>query len=396
MAVGHDFFNDGEQPVPEQVRAAQELKASQEKNTFKANDMHSQLNPDHFFKDEPKEESNEESKTEEIKEVQKEEINSEIVAESDGEQSSEIPAEKTQEEIKEEIKELMALYGENEYKLPADAKFKHKIDKEEVEVTVQELLNNYSGKQSWDKKFTELDKERTEYKTDMESVNKYISEFANKSKENPVEALEFLAEQVGLDPFEYRKTLRNQLLNTYGDYLNMDENQRSQFETQERLNYLERQRETDLKRYEQEQTQRELEGRFQGIQQSYGIDNDRRDYLAKELQEVYQAEITPENMLELHNSLSRLDRVDNALNTVNPSFLDDDQKVLTLESLLRGNPEMSDNDLKEMAVKLYGGDVEKAVANLTKKTPAPERKIEKPHVYKDKKNSPNHIDFFND
>jgi len=388
MSVGHDFFNDGEQAVPEQVKAAQELKASQDKNSFKANDMHQGLN----WESTP---DREEPKAEKTEEIQKEEENSEIVTESNDE-SVEVQAEKTQEEIKEEIKELMALYGESEYKLPADAKFKHKIDKEEVEVSVQELLNNYSGKQSWDKKFTELDKERTEYKTDMESVNKYISEFANKSKENPVEALEFLAEQVGLDPFEYRKTLRNQLLNTYGDYLNMDESQRSQFETQERLNYLERQRETDLKRYEQEQTQRELEGKFQGIQQSYGIDNDRRDYLAKELQEVYQAEITPENMLELHNSLTRLDRVDNALNNVNPSFLDDDQKVLTLESLLRGNPEMSDNDLKEMAAKLFGGDVEKAVANLTKKTPAPERKIEKPHVYKDKKNSPNHIDFFND
>jgi hypothetical protein len=46
--------------------------------------------------------------------------------------------------------------GDEHFSLDSSAKMKVKIDGKNEEVTVQDLINNYSGKQAWDKKFTEI------------------------------------------------------------------------------------------------------------------------------------------------------------------------------------------------------------------------------------------------
>ena len=65
--------------------------------------------------------------------------------------------------------------------------FKHKVDGEEVDVELQELLNNYREKLSYDKKFQELsdqkkeyEKDLNQYRSEMDEVNNYINNFAEK------------------------------------------------------------------------------------------------------------------------------------------------------------------------------------------------------------------------
>ena len=323
----------------------------------------------------------------------KEPIEEEVKVEESNEEAKEASEEKIEEEIKEEIKRIQGIYGEENVEIPAEARFKQKVDGEEREVSFQELLNNYSGKESWDKKFTELDKQKKEYEQDLDFVNKYISEFANKSKEDPIKALEFLVQQVGLNPLEYRKKLRESFVQNYNSYLEMDDYQKQLFEKDEELQYLKQSRESELERQRQTQAQAEREQRFSQIQEAYGIDNDRRKSLEKELSEVYKAEVSPENLVELHTSLTRLDRVDQSLDKIDPSLKEDDDKVMTLESLLRGNPKMSDEQLSEAAEKLYGNDVSKAVKNLEKKV-EPKNEQPKKQDYKPQRLSTNNIDFF--
>ena len=57
----------------------------------------------------------------------------------------------TEEEQIEEIKKLIAKYNDEETEIAANSVFRHKIDGEEVDVELQELLNNYSGKVSYEK-----------------------------------------------------------------------------------------------------------------------------------------------------------------------------------------------------------------------------------------------------
>ena len=87
------------------------------------------------------------------------------------------------EEEVEEVKKLAARYGEEDLEVAANTTFKHKIDGQEVEVELQELLNNYSGKVSYDKKFQqfsderkEFEQEMQEYNTQIDNINKYIND----------------------------------------------------------------------------------------------------------------------------------------------------------------------------------------------------------------------------
>lgn len=382
--MGYDFFRNNDER-PESLK----------EESFTTNDMDDQT-PD-LFKQEEEPETQEEPEAEkEVVSSTEAEVEMKQEEEVVGEQAAET-AEEIKEEIEDQIKKLNALYGEEKYEIPAEAKFTHKVDGEEVEVGLQELLNNYSGKQSWDKKYSELDQERGAYKKDLDAVNKYISKFAEVSKEDKVEGLIRLAEAVGINPLEYKKQLRSELLNKYGEYLQMDETQRLHYDQREELDYLRRQQENAAQKRASEQAQVELRNRYSEMQETHGIDDERLNYIATELQEVYKTEVNPENVLELHSSMVRLDRVDNALGKVDAKLLEDDQKVLQLESLLRGNPQITDEQLLDTATKLWGTDVDKAVVNLSKKVATEKKppKIEKSHKFEQKLNHRgSNINFF--
>jgi hypothetical protein len=176
---------------------------------------------------------------------------------------------------------------------------------------------------------------------------------------------------------QYKKQLRSDLLNAYGDYLKMDENQRMMYEQAEELQYLKGLRESEMKRQQEAQAAAARQQQFSKLQETLGIDEERLGYLSSELKDQYGLDVTPENVQELHVSMVRLDRVDNALKQINPSYIDDLEKVQELESLLRGNSKMTDEQLLKYASKLYGNDVEKAIANLNQKAPAVTEKVKK-------------------
>lgn len=393
--MGFDFFREDDER-PESLKESAKDLAPQD----------TQATPDLFADDKEETVIETETKVEEINNIVKEETNDkEIKADSEElpiEDEASVEDQSVEEEaiLEEAIKKISARFGESDIEVPVEARFKHKVDGEEVEVSVQELLNNYSGKTSWDKKFTELSGDRDSHKKDLDVVNKYINEFAEVSKKDKVEGLIKLAESVGINPLEYKKQLRSELLNKYQDYLQMDDDQRSHYEQAEELDYYRRQRESDTQRQSEKQAQEDLQRQYVSIQETHNIDNDRLNFLATELSDVYKAEINPENVLELHNSLTRLDKVDNALKQINPSFIEDDSKVLQLESLVRGNPQMTDDQILDMATKLYGNDVEKAVVNLAKKAPVSKetaKATDKPHKFHSKLNHiGSNINFFDD
>ena len=152
----------------------------------------------------------EESKEEEIKEAESVEEKAEIEV---SEESSE--SQQTAAEIK---KAIYGMMNDQKIELDPGVKFKQKVDGEEQEVSLQELLNDFSGQKGWQKKFTELDKERQTYLKDASQVKEVLTQFASKAKTAPVEAFEYLAEMAGLNPLEFRKQLRNQVNEKFSNY----------------------------------------------------------------------------------------------------------------------------------------------------------------------------------
>ena len=55
--------------------------------------------------------------------------------------------------------------------------FTHKVDGQDVNVDLQELLNNYSGKVSYDQKFQELAEQRKIAEQDYAEYNEFVDQY---------------------------------------------------------------------------------------------------------------------------------------------------------------------------------------------------------------------------
>lgn len=371
--MGYDFFR-GEEQRPEHLERVEEKEAGK----VDYRDMDEA--PD-ILGASLKEKDSQESKGEESPE-KKAEVDVSPEKEVESPENGEKESVKADQEAQDKaIKMLTALNGEEELKIPTTAKFKIKSDKEEIEASLQDLVNEYSGAKAVQKRFTELDKEKKEWEKDWAQVDEFVNEFAAASKESKLGGIYKMAELLGVDPLEYKRALREEMVREFAPYYNMEEDQRIAFDRDEELSYLKSQRELEQKRVQEQQAQRELYNRFLEVQQTHAIDDQRFDMLVGELQNTYNQPVTPENVAILHNSMQRLDKVGSVLNRVNPEYANDESKFNQLDALLRGNPQMDESDLENIARKLWASPVEQAAKELEKRAPKPGKQI-KTHDYK--------------
>jgi hypothetical protein len=182
---------DKEKPATKQKEADEEEKPA--KKDKKGSDI------DLLDDKEDLEEKEEESKPKE-KKAKKEE----------SEEAEEAP--KTEEEKKAaEAKKLKIRMSDGLYGIEPDAKVRVKIDGEYAEVPVQELINQYSGKVAYDKKFTEIGNEKKALETQKQEVVKSQEFIKNTVQEvikklddpnaDPHDALNYLVEKAGRDPY---------------------------------------------------------------------------------------------------------------------------------------------------------------------------------------------------
>jgi len=164
--------------------------------------------------------------------------------------------------------------------IPHDTKFTHTVDGKPVEVTVQELLNDYSGRTHWQKKYTELDNDKKtfhadkqKFETDVKSINETIDKLHVLAvKENkPLEAIAFLTEMMGGDPSELMDKIEESFEQSYQEISKLTPEQK-QIRRLERKNDLTKQLLSRAKAQRDEATARtQLETRVKEAQQSYGV-----------------------------------------------------------------------------------------------------------------------------
>ncbi len=85
------------------------------------------------------------------------------------------------------------------------------VNGKDEEVSLQDLKSHYSGKVSWDRKFSELDREKKDHGAQVQQLNSTVDDLFKRSKENPEDAYDFLAELTGQDSVQLKeKILRQQ------------------------------------------------------------------------------------------------------------------------------------------------------------------------------------------
>lgn len=157
--------------------------------------------------------------------------------ESDGEEVKPLEDQPINEKKEDkESKKLRMRMGNDLFNVDADASFKIKVDGEMTDVTTQELINNYAGKTAWDKKFTEIGKEKKTLESEKatltkqkESLNEHLRQALDPIKDpnkNPIDSLLYLVEMSGEDPYAAYRRIMEANLDELSTLMDMGETER--------------------------------------------------------------------------------------------------------------------------------------------------------------------------
>jgi len=288
-------------------------------------------------------------------------------------------------EIQEEIKKYMGKYGEDENEIAAETMFKHKVDGEEVDVSLQELLNNYSGKIPFDKRYNELNQEKIQYTKNKEAhdkdvaqVNQYIDTFRSKLQNgDALGALSYFAEFSGMKPYEFRDSLLQQLAPEIDRIRELTSEEYRQEKLKQENEYLSSQKETEAKSREQEQAQWELKKEVANIQQTLNVSEAEFEQAYYALKESdYKGEISPSVVGEYIQYNKSYSRAEEILNQVDPSLLKQSDLVESLQEEIFKYPDWTDQDLREVVQNALGLEQKKASQSVSNKVnSAPKKQV---------------------
>lgn len=316
----------------------------------------------------------------EASKIKEEGEKNEPIAEAESNSKEEEASEKA---VEEEIKKLIAKYGEEELEIASSAIFKHKVDGEEVDVELQELLNNYSGKVSYDKKFQEFSTQKKEFETyktdydrDIEAITNYVNNFKEKmSSDNPIAALDYFAEFSGMKPHEFRRQLINAMIPEVNRVSQMSAEQYKNEYLKAENSYLQRQQESENARLQEEQSRSELQNEIKQVQEAHNMTEEAFLSSFQELSESgYEGEITPQAVAEYYMHSQAFSKADTILSQINESLASDEKIVESLQKVIVENPNFDDNDLLDIVQEVYGNVREESSKKVSKKVEKPAKK----------------------
>jgi len=212
-------------------------------------------------------------------------------------------------------------------KLPADLKLKHKVDGEDVEVTLQDALNKWSGHEAVDRRFAHLNTERQKFVEQQRAVDNTINnifELAQAGK--PKEALLGFFQSLGVEPVQAMGTLQKQLMDEAQKLAGMSEAEREAYEAKQEAQTYKTQYESVMGQQRAEAQQRELSGQITQLQQAHNVNDETFDRVAEELLALkadgrIDQQITPELIIQTAVYDRQMDEAEQLLESINPDVL---------------------------------------------------------------------------
>jgi hypothetical protein len=288
------------------------------------------------IKEDGEEDADEEE--EEVKKVQKSKKEESFDDEEEESEAVEEKAEETEEEEKPKSKLRMKM-GDELFNVQSDATFKVKVDGSVLDVPVQELINNYSGKTAWDKKFTELGKEKKNIDNDKASIEKqkaFILDFVGKTldplkdpNKSPMDSLMYLVEMSGEDPYNAYRRIMESNLEELSSLLDMGETERELYfhkKKDELYGKVDKQRQEKLQK---EQVFNQTRQKVDSLRQAHNVSEEEFVNAADELEEIFKAqgrnvgEISEEHVVDYASLKPHISKIQEMVTPYEDNISDD-------------------------------------------------------------------------
>ena len=302
----------------------------------------------------------------------------------------------------EEVKRVNGRYKEGNEDIALETVFKHKVDGQEVDVSLQELLNNYSGKVPYDRRYQELSEEKTEFKAEFDAfskekdqINNYINEFGDKMRKGEaLEALAFLAEFSGQKPHEFKEQLMNQLVPEVERLKTLSQEQVSNEKLAAENEYLQKKYESEENVRAAEQSQQEFQNRINSLQETYSItDEDFNNSYAELKESNFKGDLTPEVVADYYQHKTAFSLASELVNKVDSTLTSNEEIIDSVQKMIYDNPSFSDDDYLELIEKVYGSVKKKSSQAVSNKILDADANTEAPSGKKPVEEYENFMDF---
>ena len=275
-------------------------------------------------------------------------------------------------EKKEEVKPKKTLKykkGEDEAELDEDAVFTAIINGKPEQVTARDLLNNFSGKTNWDKKYSESHRQAQEFKGKYEQTQAKLK--ALFEEKDPDQRMWKMAEFAGMNPVQFKKFYLDDNMPLLEKWYSMTDDEKKSYLLEEENKYLKHQTE-NLSRSTQAREQQEvLAKKIDQLRQAHNVEENEfwttyeslaalADEGKLEIEGIKSAkELNPEKVIEIVQKERLWVPASEALSQTN---IPESQHAAILTKLvdLAYQEGLTSEDVTDMISELYGAKKVKA------------------------------------
>lgn len=271
-------------------------------------------------------------------------------------------------EPKPEVKTRKYKVGDTEAEIPEDATFKVKVNGQEVDVPFGEILQNYSGKVAWDKKFSEVDRKAKDFERKLGMANQKIENIFKET--DPEMRFVKMAELTGKDPVQFREKFLSENMELLEKWYGMSEDERKADSLAFENRILKTRHEAQQKAAQEQASLTELDRRVGTLLESHKIPKEKFIQRYDEIQDLiaqgrtdFKEKLTPEFVAETIVKDSLWMAAEAVIKPLNLKVEPDRIMKLVDLSYAQG---LGEAEIAEMAKELWVTDpAQKAIAEKT-------------------------------
>jgi len=215
-----------------------------------------------------------------------------------------------------------------EIELDLDTKIPHKVDGVDVEVSLKDLRDNYSGKVAYDKRFTELDQRDKAYLKDKSETEEAITNILKPiyQKSDAVGAILEMVKIANIDPAPVFAALKEQLIGDLDKFVGMSSEERDIHFLRKENEFLKRSKESEEKKVQEEQAKSALNQELTSMQETLKVTD---EWISKADQEIrsnpkaYEGLTDAKGRIQVADAMRRWELASAALSILDPEYASD-------------------------------------------------------------------------
>lgn len=271
-------------------------------------------------------------------------------------------------------KTVKAFDGDQQFEIGADSEFRVKVDGKSMKVPLQELLNNYSGKVSYDKKFSEVDKNRKEFEQQFSKYNqekeqlvshlKNVGKLLDDPSKSPMDAFYYFLDMTGRDVLPYQKKVMTTLREELETLSMMDESELKAYWLEKENEALRKNYKTSSDQLQNRKAQEDMIAEVNQLRESFGVSEQAFVEGYDALVSLGHGDPSPQDVVQYASTLPLAIRAEKLITPYLDMMEQDDavNLVRNLAKAFKDDPNLSDEHIQQALEQEFSVKVVKPLA----------------------------------